>query len=98
MTTVQPPDSGEAQGTSEASGLTGAVHVRLQHAIRLFAAYGALGKDDFMQLEPVGFLASCVFSGQAARVRNPIIVILISSQRALWIEVKRVCHRRHGIR
>jgi probable Rubsico expression protein CbbX len=36
---------------------------RLRQASRLVAATGALGKDDFMRLEPADFLASRVFSG-----------------------------------
>ena len=36
---------------------------RLRQASRLVAATGALGKDDFMRLEPADFLPSRVFRG-----------------------------------
>jgi len=44
---------------------------RLRQASRLVAAAVALGRDDFMRLEPADFLASRVFSGLAGLAGQP---------------------------
>jgi probable Rubsico expression protein CbbX len=43
---------------------------RLRQANRLVASAGVLGKDDLMRLEPADFLASRVFSGPPAALKN----------------------------